>query len=292
MARIRQFKPSFFTDDKVGMLSRDARLFFFGVLSEADDEGRLVDSPKRLAGVVFPFDEDVTPKKVERWINELVEQQMLIRYTHEGGRFLYVRKFKDHQKMSHPTPSTLPPPPSGPGQSSGDPPEKLRSHPGQPPEDFAPVFEGVSVSVSEGLVERVSVVEGVPSGSSSSSKLSLVGGAHASEEEDHPGSWEGLLVARIIAKRRMGKLTNPPPQGFRWNSYRDATVADILAKHTEDIRAQLGQGLTVEAVVDLIEPPVVPEAGAVSPYPEAGQQPEPTWDFDDQGLAVRRSVGA
>lgn len=285
MARIRQFKPGFFTDDKVGRLSRDARLFFFGVLSEADDEGRLVDAPKRLAGVIYPFDEDVTPKKVERWINELVEQQIVLRYTHEGGRFLYVRKFKDHQKMSHPTPSILPPPPPGPGQSSGHPPEILGSQPGEPPEDFAPVFEGVSVSVSEGLVERVSVVEGVPGGSSSSSKLGLVG-ADASEEEDHRGSWEGLLVARIIAKRRMGKLTNPPPQGFRWNSYRDATVADILAKHTEDIRAQLDQGLTVEAVVDLLEPPEPTSASAPYRDPAEGEFVEQT---DDAGnlLAAR-----
>lgn len=145
MARIRQFKPSFFTDDKVGVLSRDARLFFFGVLSEADDEGRLVDSPKRLAGVVFPFDDDVTPKKIERWINELEAQRMVVRYEHDGGRFMQVRRFKEHQKMSHPTASTLPPPPATPPDNRGGAPEDFRKSSGAEPEGFAPVFEGVSV---------------------------------------------------------------------------------------------------------------------------------------------------
>ena len=153
MARIRQFKPSFFTDDKVGRLSRDARLFFFGVLSEADDEGRLVDAPKRLAGTVFPFDDDVTAKKVERWIDELVTQKMVVRYQVDGGRFLLVRKFKEHQKMSHPAKSTLPAPPEPPEPSSGNPPEPRQSGDGAPPAEHPPVFEGV--------FEGVSVVEGV-----------------------------------------------------------------------------------------------------------------------------------
>lgn len=258
MARIRQFKPAFFTDDKVGKLSRDARLFFFGVLSEADDEGRLVDSPKRLAGVVFPFDDDVTPKKVERWINELVEQRMVVRYTHDGGRFLYVRKFKDHQKMSHPTPSTLPPPPPEPGQSSGVPPEKLRSDTGDPPADFAPVFEGV--------FERVSVSEGVPSGDRSSSSLDRVGDPPA--EEENPGQEPDpeALVCRLVAQRRHDKRSEPIPEGIRRDRWLDTTAEEVRVSSAGNIGRMLAGGMHLDAVVDSFEPPERP-VRLVSPYP-------------------------
>jgi hypothetical protein len=284
MARIRQFKPAFFTDDKVGRLSRDARLFFFGVLSEADDEGRLVDAPKRLAGVIYPFDEDVTPKKVTRWIDELVEQQMVLRYTHEGGSFLYVRKFKAHQKMSHPTPSTLPPPPSGPGQSSGAPPEKLRSATGAPPETFAPVFEGVSVSEGVGVVERV----GVPSGKQSSSKLSSV--ANAPVEED------GLVAeaVRILAKRRLVQRLAPDVvERHGTVNDRDGWLARtserIRMRHGADMADMAAAGVSVEAMVAAVEPLASPPEAAA---PEAHQWPDFEWVEDEHGFAVERRVSA
>jgi len=111
MARIRQFKPEFFSDAKMARASRDARLLFFGLLSEADDEGRLVDSPKRLAGCVFPFDEDVTPKRMAQWLDELLSLQVVLRYSVNGEGFLLVRRFKTHQKIARPRRSSLPAPP-------------------------------------------------------------------------------------------------------------------------------------------------------------------------------------
>lgn len=59
MARIRTIKPEFWQHPKVMRVSRDARLLFLGLLNEVDDEGRMRWSAKRVAGVVFPGDEDV-----------------------------------------------------------------------------------------------------------------------------------------------------------------------------------------------------------------------------------------
>ncbi len=282
MARIRQYKPAFFTDDKVGRLSRDARLFFFGVLSEADDEGRLVDAPKRLAGVIYPFDEDVTPKKVERWINELEAQQMVLRYQHEGGKFLFVRTFKDHQKMSHPTPSTLPPPPPppGPGQSSGAPPEKDRSAAGEPPEDFAPVFEGVVVVVSEGVVEGVS---GVPS---SSSKLNLVGRAVADDDEGSPTKKALALMAdrRIAAAVAAGNVILNP------GGYRRKTLESVNGELGDKAEAMLKAGATPEAVADKLVPL---GSASANRWPEFEPPPDPDEPLASvNGLAgVRSALG-
>jgi hypothetical protein len=124
MARIRTIKPEFCTSTSTARLSRDARLFFLLLLTEADDRGRLVNSPKRLAGCLYPHDDDVTVVKIGRWLKEVVGEDMVRAYEVDGGRYLAVVTFTKHQRISHPTPSRLPRPPWEPPdkdpQNSGD----------------------------------------------------------------------------------------------------------------------------------------------------------------------------
>lgn len=111
MARIRSVKPTFWGDDKVSELSRDARLLMLGLISMADDDGRFLASHQAVAGYVFPNDQDVTPKRLAGWLGELAGQGMVVLYN--GGRIKYgcLPKFRTHQRISHPQKSTLPPPP-------------------------------------------------------------------------------------------------------------------------------------------------------------------------------------
>ncbi len=123
----------------------------------------------------------------------------------------------------------------------------------------------------------------------SSSSLELVGERPAEEEDHSRESWDGLLAARLIAKRRCSKLSNPPPEGFRRDRWLATTVENLLATDAELIREHLTGGMPVEAVVDLFEPPERPTPAG--PTPSRDQLP-PAWDLDDNGLAVPRSVGA
>jgi hypothetical protein len=135
VSRIRSIKPDFWQSPKVGRVCRDARLLFIALWNEADDEARLVDSPKRLAGVAFPHDEDVTAADVRGWLDELERARLLRRYVVDDGAYIVIHGW-DHQKISHPTASRLPPPPPTPEvlpKSSGvipepsvKPPESLR----------------------------------------------------------------------------------------------------------------------------------------------------------------------
>lgn len=111
MARSRQVRPEFFTDVKLSKVSRDARLFFVGLWVEADDEGRLIDSPKMLAGSIFPHDDDVTVRKADVWLNQLIALGVLQRYEVDGDKYLFLTNFSRHQKVPHASPSKLPPPP-------------------------------------------------------------------------------------------------------------------------------------------------------------------------------------
>lgn len=112
MARIRTIKPEFWSSPKVGLVSRDARLLFIGLLNEADDEGRLLGQTKRLAGIIFPYDEDIDGAKVSELLLELERGGLVNRYDVSGAVYLSIRGFMDHQKIDKRTASKLPPPPS------------------------------------------------------------------------------------------------------------------------------------------------------------------------------------
>lgn len=132
MARIRTVKPDFWGSAKVARWSLPARLVAIGLLTEADDEGRLLASPKRIAGALFPNDDDVTEADVAGWLDELEAGGFVVRYEVDGVKYAAVCGFQAHQRVSHPTPSKLPPPPSGGC------PEDLASPSRGGREDFAP----------------------------------------------------------------------------------------------------------------------------------------------------------
>lgn len=110
MARIRTIKPDFWQHPRVTRVSRDARLYFLGLLNEADDEGRLRYSGKRLAGVLFSDDDDVDGRLIDGWTVELENAGLVARYTIDGAPLLLVVGFTEHQKINRPTPSRLPAP--------------------------------------------------------------------------------------------------------------------------------------------------------------------------------------
>jgi len=119
MSRIRTVKPEFWEHPKVTRVSRDARLLFLGLLNEADDEGKLRFSAKKLAGVLFGSDEDVGAEQINAWTCELERERLVARYEAEGAPLLIVCGFTEHQKVSHPSPSRLPDPPDDFASASG-----------------------------------------------------------------------------------------------------------------------------------------------------------------------------
>lgn len=125
MSRIRTIKPELFSSTSAKGLTLGARWLFAALFTEADDEGRMLASARKIAGNVFPDDEDITEQNVAEWIDELERKGMVLRYVVEGIRYLWVVNFRKHQRISHPTPSRLPPPPEVLAKVSGEPVEPL-----------------------------------------------------------------------------------------------------------------------------------------------------------------------
>lgn len=111
--RIRSVKPEMWQDERFGRVSRDARLLFVGLITMADDEGRLRAMPRAIVGHVFPYD-DLAPGKLEKWLAELKDAGLIVRYSHENVPYIALPKWSRHQKINRASASILPAPPGTP----------------------------------------------------------------------------------------------------------------------------------------------------------------------------------
>jgi hypothetical protein len=144
MARIRTIKPEFWTDEKLAPLDPVTRLVFVGLISQADDAGRLVDSPRLLDGLLFPFTEESTAEPLRILTDAGVIQRGR---TASGQPIIQVVNWH-HQKIDKPNLSAALPPIAdavNPAPATGsEPSTKDRRH---VDDTSAPVSVSVPVSV-------------------------------------------------------------------------------------------------------------------------------------------------
>jgi hypothetical protein len=103
--------PDFWNDGRVKRLSPTERLLFIGMVSHADDEGRLLADPAFLRSKIFPYD-DFTLEDIKSMRDHILKTNPNLQlYQNAGEDYLYFRKWPRYQKPSHPQPSKLPQPP-------------------------------------------------------------------------------------------------------------------------------------------------------------------------------------
>jgi hypothetical protein len=127
MARIRTLKPEFWTDEKLALYPPLTRLVFLGLISQADDAGRLVDNVKLLDGLLFPYTDDTCADALA----DLASTGRILRYRSDSGQALIqIVNWTKHQNVQKPSKYTLPAPPQvGECDFSGDSPESSRRVP-------------------------------------------------------------------------------------------------------------------------------------------------------------------
>src|SRR5688500_12487812 len=112
MARIRTIKPEFWSDEKLSVQDPLTRLVFVGLISNADDAGRLVDNVKLLDGLLFPSN-DVSCAGA---LDTLTRLGRIQRYRSANGQcVIQIVKWRQHQKIDHPGKIVLPAPPNTDG---------------------------------------------------------------------------------------------------------------------------------------------------------------------------------
>jgi hypothetical protein len=93
MARSRNIKPGFFTNDELAECSPYARLLFAGLWTIADKEGRLDDRPKKVKAMVLPFD-DVDCNDL---LQQLHNHKFIDRYQVNNEQYIQINNWKKHQ---------------------------------------------------------------------------------------------------------------------------------------------------------------------------------------------------
>jgi hypothetical protein len=118
VARIRTIKPSFWESQTIAAMSRDARLLALALISMSDDQGRFVATPAKIMGHAYPHDDNVSTAQVKRWLDEVTKRRdpdeppFAVLYEVDGCRYGWLPKWRNHQRISKPQPSTLPAPPA------------------------------------------------------------------------------------------------------------------------------------------------------------------------------------
>lgn len=107
MARARNIKPSFFTNDELAEIPALGRLLFVALWTMADREGRLEDRPKRIKAEALPYDDC----DCDDILSELAKRGFIVRYQAGEGRFIQVVNFTKHQNPHvKESPSSIPAP--------------------------------------------------------------------------------------------------------------------------------------------------------------------------------------
>lgn len=93
MARARNIKPSFFTNDELSELEPLARILFIGMWTIADFKGCFEYKPKRLKVQILPYDDC----DIEQLTNILDKSGFISIYSVQGQRYIKVTNFNKHQ---------------------------------------------------------------------------------------------------------------------------------------------------------------------------------------------------
>lgn len=276
MARIRTIKPEAFTSESLASVSLTAERTFFGLLTQADDHGRLRDHPAIIAGQLWPLRPEHTPLDVEEDLTQLADADLICRYTAGDGKtYLHIVSWHRHQKINRPSGSRAP---ACPKHQPGTPPPS----PAPAPSSHAPV----PAPRTEGAV--------TPDGGRSEASARSHGGvgeggvsAHGpdlgSRTVDHGSPLGGRASAPAPQTGRVGKLiggyvaacaSRPPKR-----------VLDHLGR---EVKQLLGEGVSAEHVRVGLErfaakpmhPSVLPSLvnEAMNPAGDThGRQPRRAW---------------
>ena len=112
--RKRRLDPQMWDDEAVFGVSRDARLLFVGLITQADDDGRLLGRGRWLQSKLYPEDEDLAPTDIESWLEQLHVAGLIWLYEVEGKTYIFLPGWKANQHIDkrYYQESKLPEPPS------------------------------------------------------------------------------------------------------------------------------------------------------------------------------------
>lgn len=112
--RIRTTRPTFWRSKTIAQLDWTTRLVLKGLESYVDDNGVGKDSVPLVCADVFPYDLSRDPSEtlanVSRGLERLAEANLIARYDVDGEALIYIRRWKQLQKIDSPNAGRFPRP--------------------------------------------------------------------------------------------------------------------------------------------------------------------------------------
>lgn len=209
MPRIRSLKPDHKSHRKIGPLSDREYRLWVGMLTEADDAGRLVADAGQLRLLVFGYHPRVRASQVEAAIQVLARSGLIALYKADGQRYAAFPSWADHQVINKPQRSKLPDPPHS-GNGNGPIPEPL-------PERLGSVPGG-----SEGSGREGKGSEGEGAGGGARPEMAIANGVEPTNDQQDRA--HHAIVAHVRERE--------PREGLR-----DAVARDLEQDWVRDVRA-------------------------------------------------------
>ncbi|MER7000717.1 hypothetical protein [Streptomyces sp. NPDC000410] len=220
MARIRTFKPEAFTSESLAQVSVYAERTFFGLISRADDHGRLRDQPAALCGELWAVRGGRTPVDVEDDLIQLAAANLICRYEDdEGKRYLHIVTWYRHQKINRASRSRLP---ECPKHAAGKPKQDASQTHGEVPES--------SVKAHGGLTEDARI----PAESSGSHETAGREAFSESSLNTHGGSAEPAVSPHPLdlGPRNLDLGTSSPSGGASAHAPETTSAQQLIAEYT------------------------------------------------------------
>lgn len=209
MARSRNIKPGFFTNDVLGELPALTRLLFAGIWTICDREGRLEDRPKKIRAEVLPYDQC----DADEMLQSLHEAGFIKRYTAGGKSVIQVLAWAEHQNPHmKEAASTLPAPDEHKTSTRQQPVEE------SPSPEQAGLIPSSLIPDSGFLVADSSLL--IPD-----SKEETLFGA--------PPAEGAPVAAKPVKAKKATEAKEPPPTVGTWKAY---STAYAVRYHVEPVR--------------------------------------------------------
>lgn len=101
--------PKIWESESFGSLSCLAKLFWIGMISNADDEGIGRAQPKYLKSKILPYDE-IRITDIEKALDEIGHNMSVTFYEVDGNKYYFLNNWKNWQSINKPTASKYPAP--------------------------------------------------------------------------------------------------------------------------------------------------------------------------------------
>lgn len=307
MARARNIKPGFFTNDLLAEIAPLGRILFAGLWTLADREGRLEDRPKKIKAEILPFDNC----NADKLLADLNKHGFIKRYGVDGGSYIQIVKWKKHQNPHvKEAESTIPAPDETPDKHSASTVQSTVQAP-EIPERAGLIPDSLNLIPDSGFLTtattntehaecatlaesdfRESPEHEKPSAAPSPPRADpdpadfdppLYGAPLPPREDPPPPEGENQpAIALTVALRKWGvnaTFTNPHVQDWAKNP---KVTLDILAAAVAEARETKGNerfppGYLVNIVERLLNPPAKTEAAAP-------KQPTDDWFRSKAGI--------